>query len=227
MLWVDTFTRSFSPTVVDDAIAVLTAAGYDVTLPDRTLCCGLTWVTTGQLGIAKRVMRRTVRGLAAYPDLPIVTLEPSCGAALRTDLPALLDTDAARTLASRVQTLAQALAGRDLDLAPHDGEYVDQFHCHQRATSGTSADLELLAQMGIRPTTVDEGCCGLAGSFGFEPGHQEVSQRCAEQSFLPVLAAASPDATVLADGFSCRVQIEQLADRRPLHLAELLRRQLR
>jgi FAD/FMN-containing dehydrogenase/Fe-S oxidoreductase len=226
LLWVDTFTRTFSPDVVQDAIAVLNAAGYDVRFSDSGLCCGLTWVTTGQLGTARRVMRRAVRRLATYPDLPIVTLEPSCGSALRNDLPALVDTTEARRVAARVQTLAQALADRPLELGPMRRAVVTQFHCHQRATVGTVADLGVLRRMDIEPMNVEEGCCGLAGNFGFEPGHAEVSRRCAEQSFMPVLSQAPTDALVLADGFSCRVQIAQMGGRTALHLAQLLRRQL-
>ncbi|HET7326403.1 MAG TPA: FAD-binding and (Fe-S)-binding domain-containing protein [Nocardioidaceae bacterium] len=230
LLWADTFTRTFAPQVLDDAVAVLTAAGYAVQLPDRNLCCGLTWVTTGQLGIARRVMQRTVDGLAAYPEMPVVTLEPSCGSTLHDDLPALLGSEHARRVGRRVMTFAQALEGRDLDLRPVDTDEADmvaQFHCHQRASTGTTADLALLERLGVTPTTVDDGCCGLAGSFGFEPGHAEVAQRCAEQSFVPVLERSRDGATVLADGFSCRLQIEQVSGRRPQHLAQLLRRQLR
>jgi len=226
LLWVDTFTRAFAPEVVDDAVAVLGAAGYAVRLPEPDLCCGLTWVTTGQLGIAKRVMRRTVRALAAHPDLPVVTLEPSCGSTLRDELPALLDTEAAGRLSRRVLSFAEALQERELHLRPVSDDVVAQFHCHQRATTGTSADLEVLRRAAVTPVTVDEGCCGLAGSFGFEPGHSEVSRTCAEQSFVPVLDAAAEDAVVLADGFSCRLQIEQVSGRRPRHLAQLLREHL-
>jgi FAD/FMN-containing dehydrogenase/Fe-S oxidoreductase len=226
LLWVDTFTRTFSPDVVRDAIAVLESAGYDVQLSDAGLCCGLTWVTTGQLGMARWVMRRAVRRLATHPDLPIVTLEPSCGSALRDDLPSLVDAADARRVASRVRTFAQVLADRPLDLRPMRGTVLTQFHCHQRATVGTVADLDILRRMDVEPMNVEEGCCGLAGNFGFEPGHSEVSRKCAEQSFMPVLAEASADAVVLADGFSCRVQIAQMGGRTALHLAQLLRHQL-
>jgi Fe-S oxidoreductase len=159
--------------------------------------------------------------------VPVVTLEPSCGSTLRDDLPALLGTDGAAAFGRRVQSFAEVLQGRELEMEPVEGEVVAQFHCHQRATTGTTADLALLGRLGVTPRTVDEGCCGLAGSFGFEPGHAEVSRTCAEQSFVPVLAAASDDAEVLADGFSCRLQIEQVSGRSSRHLAQLLREQLR
>ncbi|MPZ59926.1 MAG: FAD-binding protein [Propionibacteriales bacterium] len=231
VLWVDTFTRSFAPDVVSAAIEVLEAAGYAVELAGRRDCCGLTWVSTGQLGVARRVLGRTTRRLAETGDRPIVVLEPSCAASLRHDAPNLLGDDAARQVAGRVITLAQALQDRDVEglfgtPAGSPEPAIAQFHCHQRSILGTIPDRELLSRLGIDVTSVDEGCCGLAGNFGMEDGHYDVSVRCAEQSFLPHLEDAPPETPVLADGFSCRVQIEQLAGRRPVHLAELLRDRL-
>jgi Fe-S oxidoreductase len=224
-LWLDTFTASFDPQTAVDAHRLLVAAGHDVTVAGPDVCCGLTWVTTGQLGRAARVMRSTVTALDAGPG-PVVVLEPSCAATLRVDLPGLLGTAAATRVAERVRTLAEVLLAAELPLAPLSEELVAQFHCHQRAVLGTTADVELLARLGAFVTSVEEGCCGLAGSFGMEAGHAEVSRTCAEQSFLPVLAA-HPDARVLADGFSCRVQVEQLSGRRAVPLARLLATQLR
>jgi FAD/FMN-containing dehydrogenase/Fe-S oxidoreductase len=229
LLWLDSFTSSFSPEVARDAVLVLEAAGYDVELAPGGLCCGLTWVSTGQLDIARRVMRRTVTRLNAGPDndRPIVVLEPSCGAALRTDVLELLGGEPAHRVAGRVRSLAEALQGRHVPLSD-DGpaDAVVQFHCHQRAVFGTDADRSLMARAGVDVRSVDEGCCGLAGNFGFEDGHYEISRTCAEQSFLPHLEALAPDALVLADGFSCRIQIEQMAGRRSQHLAQLLRDRL-
>ncbi|MGH3419563.1 MAG: FAD-binding and (Fe-S)-binding domain-containing protein, partial [Streptosporangiaceae bacterium] len=237
LLWLDSFTTRFAPEVVTDAIRVLSAVGYDVEPVGQRLCCGLTWVSTGQLGVARRVMARTVRRLAGS-DLPVVVLEPSCAAALRDDVVKLLASEAARSLAARVRTLAEMLEGVDLAAVvaeqepdPADRSVLAQFHCHQRAALGTRADQEVLALLGYAVTSVDEGCCGLAGNFGFEDGHYEVSATCAEQSFLPYVHA-DPAAIVLADGFSCRLQIEQLgepamAGRRPLHLAQLVARRLK
>jgi FAD/FMN-containing dehydrogenase/Fe-S oxidoreductase len=225
LLWVDTFTASFAPQIAEDAAVVLARAGYAVTVAGPEHCCGLTWISTGQLGVARRVLTRTVRALART-DGPIVMLEPSCAAAVRGDAPELLATTEARDVAARVRTLGEALQGRPLELAPAERPVVAQFHCHQRAALGTDADREILHRLGAEVTSVDEGCCGLAGNFGMERGHYEVSVTCAEQSFLPVLAKADADTPVLADGFSCRLQISQLGDRRALHLAQLLRQQL-
>lgn len=235
LLWLDTFTRSFSPEVVDDATAVLRAAGFRVELAGAGLCCGLTWLSTGQLTVARAVMAKTVAALdsAAYTR-PIVVLEPSCAAALRDDAVKLLDSDAARRVAGRIVSLAELLSDRRLPgldtPAPAGSRVIAQFHCHQRATTGTYADRDLLSHLGLEVASVDEGCCGLAGNFGFEDGHFGVSKTCAEQSFLPYLARDA-DATVVADGFSCRLQIDELGgealgSRRPLHLATLLHRSM-
>jgi FAD/FMN-containing dehydrogenase/Fe-S oxidoreductase len=225
LLWVDTFTASFAPEIAVDAATVLARAGYQVGVAGPELCCGLTWISTGQLGVARRVLRRTVRALAATEG-PIVMLEPSCAAAVRGDVPELLATAEAHDVAGRVRTLGEALYDRPLELTPAGRPVVAQFHCHQRAALGTDADREVLRRLGVEVTSVDEGCCGLAGNFGMERGHYDVSVACAEQSFLPVLAKADADAPVLADGFSCRLQISQLGDRQPLHLAQLLRQHL-
>lgn len=228
LLWLDTFTSSFSPEVARDAVLVLEAAGYGVDVTSKGLCCGLTWVSTGQLGVARRVMGRTVASLDhGRDDRPIVVLEPSCGAALRVDVPELVGGEASRRVASRVRSLAEVLQGRDLPVpAAAPVEAVVQFHCHQRAVFGTDADRSLLQHAGVAVRSVEEGCCGLAGNFGFEKGHFDISRTCAEQSFVPHLQAHPAGAPVLADGFSCRVQIEQMAGRRSQHLAQLLRDRL-
>jgi FAD/FMN-containing dehydrogenase/Fe-S oxidoreductase len=225
VLWVDTFTASFAPEVASDAAAVLRSAGYAVEVVGPDQCCGLTWISTGQLGIARRVLGRTVDALAQTHG-PVVVLEPSCAAAVRGDAPELLATPQSREVAARVQTLAEALRGRALPVRPAAGPVVTQFHCHHRSVLGTGADRELLTGLGLEVTSVDEGCCGLAGNFGMERGHYEVSMTCAEQSFVPVLSGTDIGIPVLADGFSCRLQIEQVSGRRPVHLAQLLRRHL-
>lgn len=225
VLWVDTFTGGLEPDRLKSAIYVLEAAGYSVELSPRSLCCGLTWVTTGQLGAARRIMRRTVRRLDGLggDDREIVVLEPSCASALKHDVPEIVGGQASRRVADRVRTLAEILEHCDLPVGDEDhGEVVTQFHCHQRATIGTSADRSLLSRLGYRVTSVDEGCCGGAGSFGFERGHFQISKTCAEQSFLPIVAPLPAEVPILADGYSCQTQIEQFGGRRPLHLAQLI-----
>ncbi|MGW2325452.1 FAD-binding and (Fe-S)-binding domain-containing protein [Streptomyces sp. NPDC001700] len=232
VLWPDTFTNYLSPSVGRSAVAVLEAAGLRVVVPPKPVCCGLTWVSTGQLDRARAVMRRTLDVMAPALDagLPVVGLEPSCTAALRTDLPELLgeaDPRAAR-LASSVQTFAQALETHAPDWQPPqiDRPVVGQTHCHQHAVLGDAADRRLRERAGLTGE-LSGGCCGLAGNFGFEAGHYDVSVACAEDQLLPSVRNADPNAEVLADGFSCRTQLDHLTDRPSRHLAELLADRLR
>jgi FAD/FMN-containing dehydrogenase/Fe-S oxidoreductase len=264
LLWPDTFTNHFAPAVGEAAARVLEAAGYRVGLADESLCCGLTWISTGQLTTGRRVLRRTVdrlaallgegepearghgraedgdargerrveagpsgrgaRGLLPEGGVRLVGLEPSCLAVLRHDAAGLLGDDPAVAVVARAaSTLAEALAATPGWAPPdlHGVEVVAQPHCHQHAVLGWGADRELLARAGATVTAVG-GCCGLAGNFGAERGHYDISVAVAETALLPGVRAAAPDAVVLADGFSCRTQLDHLADRHALHLAELL-----
>ncbi|MFF9849603.1 FAD-binding and (Fe-S)-binding domain-containing protein [Streptomyces litmocidini] len=231
-LWPDTFTNHLAPGVGEAAVRVLEDAGLGVDLPPGRVCCGLTYVSTGQLGAARKVMRRTLdvmgdgegAGGAGGRVRPVVVLEPSCAATLRTDLPELLPDDPrAARLAGAVRTFAEALEELAPDWAPPrlDRPVAGQTHCHQHAVLGDAADRRLRERAGLTGGLVG-GCCGLAGNFGFEPGHYEVSVACAEDQLLPALRTAAPDAVVLADGFSCRTQIGDLTDVRGRHLAEVL-----
>ncbi|MFI1025188.1 FAD-binding and (Fe-S)-binding domain-containing protein [Streptomyces olivaceus] len=250
VLWPDTFTEHLSPSVGRAAVRVLEAAGLRVVLPPTLrrgavvgdgasrsalallkarrgqVCCGLTYVSTGQLDRARAVMRRTLdlMGPVLETSAPVVVLEPSCAAALRTDLPELLHDDPrAARLASRVLTFAEALERHAPDWRPPavDRPVTGQTHCHQHAVLGDAADRRLREAAGLRGELTG-GCCGLAGNFGFEDGHYEVSAACAEDQLLPAVREAPDGAVVLADGFSCRTQLEQLAGVRGRHLAEVL-----
>ncbi|MFE5541392.1 FAD-binding and (Fe-S)-binding domain-containing protein [Streptomyces sp. NPDC056492] len=224
MLWPDTFTEHLAPEAGRAAVTVLRAAGLDVSLPPKGVCCGLTYVSTGRLDRARAVLRQTLDAVGDAVG-PVTVLEPSCAAALRTDLPALLPDDPrAQRFADAVRTFAETLE----EYAPHwrpprlDRPAVGQTHCHQHAVLGDAADRRLRERAGLTGE-LSGGCCGLAGNFGFEPGHDEVSVACAEERLLPALRAAPPGAAVLADGFSCRTQIARLSDGgRARHLAELL-----
>ncbi|SOE09243.1 FAD/FMN-containing dehydrogenase [Streptomyces sp. 2323.1] len=227
VLWADSFNNHFSPEVLIAGVAVLEHAGFRVQVPDGTQCCGLTWITTGQLGVARRIARRTTAALrpAVRAGIPVVGLEPSCTAALRSDLPELLDGDEdALALGRSARTLAELLVHQAPDWQPPqiEARSISQTHCHQHATSGFGADGTLLARMGIDNTTLDSGCCGLAGNFGFERGHYEVSVAAGEQVLLPAVRAAAADTRILADGFSCRTQIAQQTPRHGTHLAQLI-----
>lgn len=229
VLFVDTFTDHFSPEIAVATQKVLAAAGYALEISAEEGCCGLTWISTGQLDQARARMARTVSLLApaARAGIPIVGIEPSCTAALRHDAVQLLDSDDARAVAGAVRTLAEVLTQTPGWEPPDLSEVtaVAQPHCHQHAVSGWDADAALLSRAGATVRQVG-GCCGLAGNFGVERGHYEVSVAVAGLQLLPAIedldADRGGDGVVLADGFSCRTQVDDLAGRRALHLAELL-----
>ncbi len=230
LLWVDTFTNAFAPQVGQAAVRVLEAAGYRVQITDANVCCGLTWISTGQLDGARRQLRRTLRALAPALDagITVVGLEPSCTAALRSDAAELLPGDRrAAALGDSVKTLAELLTATDGWTPPDlsDVSGVAQPHCHHHAVLGWATDAALLRNAGAAVTSVG-GCCGLAGNFGVEQGHYDVSVAVAETALLPAVRDAGEGATVLADGFSCRTQLEQLAGVPGTHLAELLAERL-
>ncbi|MGK9465197.1 FAD-binding and (Fe-S)-binding domain-containing protein (plasmid) [Streptomyces sp. G6] len=233
VVWPDTFTDHFHPAIGRAAVEVLEAAGFRVKVPEAAVCCGLTWISTGQLNVAKRVLGHTIDVLRE--DLrrgtPVVGLEPSCTAVFRADAAELLpkDPDIER-LREQTRTLAELLAERADDWQPPavDARAVVQRHCHQYAVMGFDADRKLLERAGVDADVLDAGCCGLAGNFGFEKGHYEVSMACAEAGLLPAVRDADDATLVLADGFSCRTQVEQAGTgRAPLHLAEVLAAGLR
>jgi len=234
LLWPDTFTDQFHPEVGKAAVEVLEAAGWGVTLPTESICCGLTWISTGQLDQAKRQLRRTVDALADHVRAGglVVGLEPSCTAVFRSDAAELFagDQDVHR-LRDHTVTLAELLTEHtdDWEPPPLPVRGFAQVHCHQHAIMGWEADQKLLGRTGADIDHLDSGCCGLAGNFGFTAGHGEVSRACAEQTLLPRLADAAPDEVVLADGFSCRTQIDEFdrSGHRPIHLAQLLAEGLR
>jgi len=225
LLWADSFTEYFSTSGGHAAIQLLESAGYDVELLPQSACCGLTWITTGQLDEARGIVRRTVDLLHPYVEagVPIVGLEPSCLAALRVDGPELIADPRAAEVGRGVFTLAELLQ-RTVGYQPPDlsgRTIVVQAHCHQASVVGFDADLQLLTRSGATVQRLS-GCCGLAGNFGVEKGHYEVSVAIAESQLLPAVRDAAPGTIFLADGFSCRTQLDDLADVQALHLAELL-----
>ncbi len=226
LLWPDTFTNSFHPGVAVAAVRVLEDAGYRVRIPEPSLCCGLTWISTGQLGVARTVLRRTARELAPIlrSGVPLVGLEPSCTAVFRSDGPELLPGDPdVELLAESTVTLSELLDRTEGWHPPKIGRRaLVQPHCHQHAVLGFDADERVLNEAGVELDVLD-GCCGLAGNFGFEAGHLEISMAVAETELLPAVREAEDDTVILADGFSCRTQLEQSGQgRQAVHLAELL-----
>ncbi|MFD5160638.1 FAD-binding and (Fe-S)-binding domain-containing protein [Streptomyces hawaiiensis] len=226
VLFVDSFTRAFRPEVAGAASRVLADAGISCA-PQDGLCCGLTWVSTGQLNVARKIMARTVDALDDGDDRPIIVAEPSCAAALKRDVPELLGTEAAQRVASRVHTFTGALtdlADQDWTPPPLPENVVLQTHCHEYATFKGRRPADLLRRLGVGTVDEAEGCCGLAGNFGFEAEHYDTSMAVADLALKPRLDKLD-GRPVVADGFSCATQIDHLAgdrDIRALHLAELL-----
>jgi len=246
VLWPDTFTDSFRPTVADDLVAVLEATGETVAVPSGWACCGRTLYDAGMLDRARRTLTQLVDVLDPWTSrgIPVVIPEPSCLAAFRDELPALLTSDPrARVLASLARSPAEHLlaspgfaaavgerrgtATADADVASGTRAVVHP-HCHGRAIGTPRADSELLGRLGVSPTILDAGCCGLAGSFGYRSEHEPLSRRIGEEQWLPKVRAAL-DGTgepLVVDGFSCVMQLEQLSDIEPVALISIVRRSL-
>lgn len=232
LLWTDSFSDALAPSVAKAAVAVLRDAGYEVLVPDHQACCGLTWISTGQLEGARHQLQHLleVLGPFAVNGIPIVGLEPSCTAVLRSDLRDLLPGDPrAVAVARETRTLAELLTA-PAPIGPGDRWQVPdlsdvtavvQPHCHHYSVMTWTADRRLLTDAGAQFSAL-AGCCGLAGNFGMEKGHYDVSVAVAENSLLPALRDAAPGDIYLADGYSCRTQADQLAGVQGVHLAELL-----
>jgi len=222
-IWADTFTDHFTPDNGRAAIELLDAIGVRAAVIPEDACCGLTWITTGQLTQAQKIMAATVATLHPYvtSGVPVIGLEPSCLASLRSDAVELTDDPTAGEVARGITTLAEFLATQSWQPPDLTGvEIVAQPHCHHHSVLGWEADAALLRSTGAELTTLD-GCCGLAGNFGMEKGHYDVSVAVAETHLLPALRQ-HPEAVVLADGLSCRHQIADLGGVRAIHLAQLL-----
>lgn len=226
VLWVDSFSDAFAGDHVATTAAVLLANGWTPRLLERKACCGLTWITTGQLDGAARELRNATEVLHPYVarGVKVVGTEPSCLAVWRSDAPALVPDDPrVEEVAASVMTLAEFLATDDTfevpDLSGHT--IVAQPHCHEASVMGWAAEASLLAKTGAKVVKV-QGCCGLAGNHGMIAGHYDFSVSVFDTNLGPALDAAGPDAIVLADGFSCRTQLDDLRGLQGLTFAELL-----
>ncbi len=238
VLFPDTFNNYFEPHVAMSAAAVLQRVGYHVSLPQRPVCCGRTYLSKGFVSDAQRLAIETVDALFPYADrgIPIVGLEPSCILTLRDEFVALLPGEPrAKKVAERVMTFEEFVdwdhhdlfVGRDW-ADRSETKVLVHGHCHQKALSDLSASVGCLKKCGF-PTVevVDSGCCGMAGAFGYEREHLEVSKKMAGLRLLPALEALPADAVVAAAGTSCRAQIRDLTRHVPLHPAEIMLRALR
>ena len=227
VLFPDTFNNFLHPETMKAAVRVLEAAGFRVLVPAQALCCGRPLYDYGMLDTAKLFWRRMLDTLAPHirAGTPLVGIEPSCVAAFRDELPNLMpDDEDAKRLSLQSLTLAELLCRHAPDWQPPrlQARALVHGHCHQKATIGMDAESELYGKMGLEFEVLDSGCCGLAGSFGFEREHDEISRQIGEQRLMPIVREANEETILVADGFSCKTQIEQMTERRALHTAQLI-----
>ncbi|MGH7965456.1 MAG: FAD-binding and (Fe-S)-binding domain-containing protein, partial [Candidatus Binatia bacterium] len=231
LLWPDTFTNYFHPEIAQAAVEVLEAAGHQIVVPQHSLCCGRPLYDYGMLDRATRLLRQILDTLrpSIAAGTPMVGLEPSCVAIFRDELINLFPHDeGAKRLHQQTFTLSEFLQKQDEGYHPPplQGKALVQRHCHHQAVMGFDDERAVLAKLGLDFTVLDSGCCGMAGSFGFEKDHYAISVTCGERVLLPAVRAAATDTLIIADGFSCREQIVQTTDRHVLHLAQVMQRAL-
>ena len=226
ILWPDTFNNHFFPEVAKAAVGVLEAAGYQVIVPERALCCGRPLYDFGMLDTAERWLQQILVSLRAQirSGMPVIGLEPSCVAVFRDELLNLFPHDEdAKRLSQGTFLLSEFLAQAPHFQPPHlHRKAIIHGHCHQKALMGMEADRQALSKLGLDFDILDSGCCGMAGSFGFEKAHYEVSIKVGEHELLPTVRNAAEDTLIIADGFSCREQVAQTTERRALHLAQVI-----
>ena len=229
VLWADTFNNYFKPETSQAAFEVLTRAGFGVRVPRGHLCCGRPLYDFGMLDRAKQYLQRIMKVLAPEIDagLPIVILEPSCASVFRDELRNLFPEDArADRLRRQTFLLSEFLQQHAYQPPQLSQKLLLHGHCHHKAIMKMTDEEELLRKMGADLKTLDAGCCGMAGPFGFEQKKYAVSQAIGERVLLPAVRQADPETLIVSDGFSCREQIQQATGRKAVHLAEVLQRAL-
>jgi Fe-S oxidoreductase len=230
LLWPDTFNNYLFPQTARAAVAVLEDAGFRVRIPKTHLCCGRPLYDFGMLDEAKSYLRRILAALAPEIEAgtPIVCLEPSCASVFRDELTNLFPKeDAAQRLRTMVVLLPDFLESVGYRPSQHNPELVGRKaiihgHCHQKALGSMAPEEHLLRHAGLETEVLDSGCCGLAGSFGYETEHYDLSMKIGDRVLLPAVRSASRDTLVVSDGFSCRQQISHATERRGMHIAEVL-----
>jgi FAD/FMN-containing dehydrogenase/Fe-S oxidoreductase len=225
LLWADTFNNHFHPDTAIHASRVLERAGADVAVPAAPLCCGRPLFDYGMLDTAKTWLRDVLATLAPHIEAgtPVVVLEPSCAAVFRDELVQLFpDRSDARRLASQTVLLSEYLERTGFHYPTLARRALIHGHCHHKAVLSMDAETSALRKTGLDAEVLDSGCCGMAGSFGFERDHYDVSMKVGNRVLLPAVTEAPRDTLIVADGFSCRTQIAQATGRRALHLADVL-----
>jgi FAD/FMN-containing dehydrogenase/Fe-S oxidoreductase len=227
VLYPDTFNNYMHTDVGVAAVEAIEAAGWQVVMPEGHVCCGRPLYDYGFLDLAERYLRRNLDTLREWyrEGVPIVGMEPSCVATFKDELRKMLPhDDDAKRLAERVFHFAEFFEEYGIEPPRLKRKALVWGHCHHKATGGIGSEVELLKKMGIEVETLKAGCCGLAGSWGFEAGHHEVSMECGEQGLLPKVREVPDDTIVVADGFSCKTQIEEgNTGRRALHVAQVMK----
>ena len=231
MLWPDTFSNHFHPAIAQAAVDVLEHAGYQITIPEARLCCGRPLYDFGMLATARGQLEQTLAALAPQiaAGTPVIGLEPSCVSVFRDEMTNLLGVNAqAGKLRQQIFLLSEFLIQK-ADYRPPQikRKALVHGHCHHKSVLKFDSEYELLTRLGLDFRVLDSGCCGMAGSFGFEAGKYDVSVQIGERVLLPAVRQAEPDTLIIADGFSCFQQIEGLTGRKPLHIAEVLQMALR
>ena len=228
LLWPDTWNNHFHPTTAMAAVEVLEDAGFQVRIPQRQLCCGRPLYDYGMLDLAKRLLNETLDELRdeLRAGTFIVGLEPSCVSVFRDEMCNLLGDDMdARRMQSQTFLLTEFLDKHAPAYTPPflDAKAVVHQHCHHKSVLDKGSEERVLAKTGLDMTVLDDGCCGMAGAFGFERDHYDMSLTLGERGLLPAVRAASDSTVLVADGFSCREQIAQTTDRLALHPAQVLK----
>jgi Fe-S oxidoreductase len=229
LLWPDTFNNFMTPQVLHAAVAVLRAAGFTPIVPRRRLCCGRPLYAWGWIDRARRLLEDLLEEVSPHiaAGTPLVGLEPACVSALRDELCELFPKDPrAKALAAHSHLLSEFLSQVGYRPVPLNGPAIVHWHCHHRSSLGTDSASSLLEALGLDVQTPEPGCCGMAGEFGFESRHYEVSMKIAERALLPAVRRADAATLLVANGYSCREQIRQGTGKAAVHLAEVLERAL-
>jgi len=225
-LFPDTFNNYFHPEVAIAAVEVLEAAGFEVIVPVQPVCCGRPLYDYGMLDRAQKYVRRFLDVL--HPEIdrgtPIIALEPSCLSVLKDEAHGLFPHDEdVKRLREHAMTFAELLNREGFDPPHLYRDAVLHGHCHHKSLWKLRDEEKLLDRLGLAAQAPETGCCGMAGSFGFEKGKYDISQKIGERVLLPAVRDARRDTLIVADGFSCRTQIAQSSDRRALHVAQVVR----